>query len=62
MPNLNHMGPNGKGPKTGKKLGSCHKNETEKQESEELEKGKELRHHSGGGIGKGKRNQSNKNK
>jgi hypothetical protein len=61
MPHLDHKGPTGKGPKTGRKLGSCHKNGSEQQEVGELGKGQGLRHHSGGGTGKGKRNQSNKN-
>ena len=36
MPNLDNKGPGGLGPKTGKKLGKCRKNETEKKEIEEV--------------------------
>ena len=34
MPNLDHKGPKGLGPKTGNKLGKCRKTETENQEIE----------------------------
>jgi len=43
MPKLDHTGPDGQGPKTGRKLGKCHKTETELKEQGEL------------GIGQGKR-------
>lgn len=55
MPNLNHTGPENKGPKTGRKLGKCHKTEAELPGIGELGTGEEKRHHSGGGQGKGGR-------
>ncbi len=55
MPNLNHTGPENEGPKTGRKLGKCHKTEDEKPGTGELGAGEGKRHHSGGGQGKGKR-------
>jgi hypothetical protein len=55
MPQLNHTGPEGKGPKTGRKLGKCRKTEIEKSQMGELGKGMGKRRHSGGGMGKGKR-------
>ena len=33
MPQLNHKGPEGNGPKTGRKLGKCKKSENEKSDS-----------------------------
>jgi len=60
MPHLDHTGPKGKGQKTGRKLGQCHKNEEEQKETGEMGKGQGLRHHSGGGQGNGKRLQYNK--
>jgi len=32
MPNQNRTGPKGKGPKTGRKLGKCHKTESEQKQ------------------------------
>lgn len=55
MPELNHKGPEGKGSKTGRKLGVCKKSETEQNELAELGKGQAKRRHSGGGKGLGKR-------
>lgn len=55
MPHLNHTGPEGKGPKTGRKLGKCHKTVKEESQIGELGKGQGKRRHSGGGKGKGKR-------
>ena len=55
MSHLNHKGPDGLGPKTGRKLGNCKKNETEQKEIGELSKGQGKRRHSGDGKGKGKR-------
>jgi len=55
MPHLNHTGPEGKGPKTGRKLGKCRKTEIEKIQMGELGKGLGKRHHTGGGQGDGKR-------
>ncbi len=57
MPHLDHKGPEGLGPKTGKKLGKCRKTETESKEIMEL--GNEIFKHNGNG--KGKRLQQNKN-
>lgn len=37
MPNLDHKGPGGLGPKTGKKLGQCRKTEAEKKKIEEIQ-------------------------
>ena len=36
MPNLDHKGPGGLGPKTGKKLGKCRKNVIERKKIEEI--------------------------
>lgn len=55
MPHLDHTGPDGKGPKTGRKLGLCRKTESDFNESGIAGKGRGLRKHSGGGRGKGKR-------
>ena len=55
MPRLDNKGPESLGPKTGRKLGKCIKNESERKETRELGKGKGERKHSGGGKGKGKR-------
>jgi len=62
MPHLNQKGPENKGPKTGRKLGKCKKNETEQNEMGELGKGLGKRRHSEGGQGKGKRLKYNENK
>ncbi|MDO9154875.1 MAG: DUF5320 family protein [Paludibacter sp.] len=61
MPHLDHTGPESKGPKTGRKLGKCHKNEAEQKGIGELGKGQGVRRNSGGGKGKGKRLKYNKN-
>lgn len=55
MSHLNGTGPNGEGAKAGRKLGECHKTETERKEEGELGKGQGKRRKSGGGIGRGKR-------
>jgi hypothetical protein len=47
MPNLNHTGPGGEGPKTGRKLGRCKKSEQELQSSGELGKGMGKRKNAG---------------
>ncbi len=36
MPHLDHTGPLGNGPKTGRKLGKCHKTDKEKLEQGKL--------------------------
>ncbi|MCD6346886.1 MAG: DUF5320 domain-containing protein [Bacteroidales bacterium] len=53
MPNLNHSGPDGKGPRTGRQLGKC-KNKDE-VDPDSLGKGRGLKRRSGGGQGQGKR-------
>lgn len=60
MAHLNHKGPDELGSKTGRKLGTCKKNESEQNEKNELGVGQGLRRKSGGGIGKKKRLQYNK--
>jgi hypothetical protein len=55
MPQLNHTGPEGEGPKTGRKLGKCHKTADEQATAGELGKGLGERRKSGNGKGKGKR-------
>jgi hypothetical protein len=55
MPKLNHTGPISDGPKTGRKLGLCHKTGDEQNKPGVLGKGLKKRRHSGGGAGKGKR-------
>ncbi len=52
MPKMNGTGPEGHGPKTGRKLGNCKKDPTEK-ESTKIGKGLGKRRKSGGGPGKG---------
>ena len=58
MPHLNHKGPDGKGPKTGRGLGKCQKGK--EPNLEELGKGLGQKRHSGGGEGKGRRLKSSK--
>jgi hypothetical protein len=55
MPHLNHTGPEGQGSKSGRKLGLCHKTETELLESGVPGIGQAKRMNSGGGAAKGKR-------
>ena len=54
MPKLDGMGPDGKGPKTGRKLGKCEKI-SDKKALKKLGKGLGLRRKRGGGEGRGKR-------
>jgi len=54
MSHLNNKGPEDHGPKTGRKLGNCKKNEKDLENMGELGKGQGSRKHSGGGKGKGK--------
>ncbi|MBP7678828.1 MAG: DUF5320 domain-containing protein [Bacteroidales bacterium] len=61
MPHLNHTGPEGKGPKTGRKLGLCHKNEIESEAMGTMGEGMGLRRHSDGGKGKGRRKKYDQN-
>lgn len=58
MPHLDHTGPEGKGPKTGRKLGKCRKTENEKIGILGIGQGK--RRKSGDGKGMGKRLKSGK--
>jgi len=58
MPQLDHKGPDGKGPETGRGLGKCKKGK--KPDLEKLGKGLGQKRHSGGGEGKGQRLQSSK--
>jgi len=60
---MNHTGPEGKGPRTGRKLGRCRKPKDDTPDSEEyqLGKGMGLKRKSGGGIGKGRRLQYGEN-
>jgi len=55
MPHLDHTGPQNEGPKTGRKLGKCHKSFDEQALAGELGVGLGKRKHSGGGKGKGNR-------
>jgi len=58
MPKLDHKGPEGLGPKTGKKQGRCRKTEAERKET--MESDTEKVKHCCNGNGKGKRLQHNK--
>lgn len=64
MPKMNHSGPEGKGPLTGRGLGRCRKpsNQTPETEKYQLGKGMGLKRKSGSGEGKGKRLQYGDNK
>lgn len=55
MPHLDHKGPDGQGPKTGRKLGKCRKTDEEKNAAPDMGHGQGKRRHAGGGQGKGKR-------
>lgn len=59
MPHLDHTGPEGKGPKTGRKLGKCKKTSEELLLAGQLGKGMGKKYHSNEckQDGKGKRNQ-----
>jgi len=61
MPHLDHTGPISEGPKTGRKLGLCHKTEAEQTQKGEFGQGNGERRHAGGGQGKGKRLKYNQN-
>lgn len=54
MPNLDGTGPEGKGRKTGRKLGPC-SGASSKEKLEKLGKGMGKKRNSGGGEGQGKR-------
>lgn len=64
MPQMNHTGPEGKSPRTGRKLGICSKPPESTPDSKEyqLGKGMGLKRKSGGGKGKGRRLQYGENK
>ena len=55
MPHLDKKGPENLGPKMGRKLGKCLKNENDSKAIGELGIGQGKRRHSGGGKGRGKR-------
>jgi hypothetical protein len=59
MPQLDHKGPEGKGSKTGRKLGDCSNNNEQSEFS--LGEGMGKRRKSSGNSGKGKRLKSSKN-
>ena len=54
MPRMDGTGPEGKGPKTGRGLGKCNE-ETSEKSIRELGKGMGKRRKSGSGVGRGKR-------
>ena len=60
MPKMDHTGPEGEGPRTGRRLGRCRQPDDSFAESEkfELGQGMGLRRKSGGGKGKGRRLQA----
>lgn len=55
MPHLDYTGPDGDGPKTGRKLGKCKKTEQDVKETVEIGKGLAKHRHSDKSSGKGKR-------
>ena len=59
MPHLNHTGPEGEGPKSGRKLGKCRKKEEETIQYQ-LGQGMGKSRKSSGDSGKGKRLKSSK--
>lgn len=59
MPQLDHTGPEGKGPKTGRKLGRCKKTEDEQTDAR-LGQGQGRQRRGGCGEGKGRRLNSNR--
>lgn len=62
MPKMDGTGPEGKGPKTGRKLGKCKKTEEELKELGSFGAGRGQRYHNPDGEGKGKRLNYNKPK
>lgn len=59
MPQLNGTGPEGKGRKTGRKLGKCSES-SDDEKLEKLGKGMGKRRKAGGGEGKSRRTRSGK--
>lgn len=59
MPKLDGTGPEGKGSRSGRKLGNC-STATEEEKLQKLGKGLAKKRLSGGGAGKGKRLKSGK--
>jgi hypothetical protein len=59
MPRLDRTGPEGQGPKTGRKLGRCKKTE-EEQENAQLGRGQGKQRRGGCGDGRGRRLNSNR--
>ncbi len=57
MPKLDGKGPEGQGPKTGRKLGKC-SDASDEEKLQHLGKGMGKKRNSGGGAGKGTRLQS----
>ncbi len=62
MPNLNHSGPKGQGPKTGKKLGECKKTDEELKQTGVSSADQGKHHHSKNLFGKGKGKHQNDSK
>lgn len=64
MPHLDHTGPEGKGPRSGRGLGKCRKPEESSDDSGEyqLGKGMGMKRKTGGGRGEGRRLKSGKSK
>lgn len=62
MPQLDHKGPEGKGPRTGRGLGKCRKpgESSQKPSQYELGEGMGLKRKAGCGKGEGRRLKSNK--
>jgi hypothetical protein len=55
MAHLDHKGPEGLGPRTGRGLGNCRKQQNESQPETPIGMGMGHRRHAGGGQGQGKR-------
>jgi hypothetical protein len=55
MPNQDRTGPSGKGPKTGRRLGKCHKSISEQESKNQSSEGLHKHLHSSGMKGKMKR-------
>lgn len=55
MAHLDYKGPEGLGPRTGRKPGSCKKAKDDLAENTQMGTGMGLRRHAGGGTGHGKR-------
>ncbi len=62
MPHMDSMGPENKGSKTGRMLGTCKKSKSESIEAGVIGVGRGLRKHSTNSIGRGKRLRYDKTK